>query len=172
MHQQVANGCETRAWHDPRRRGPNRLDARRRRLLKGISQGMTIAEAGAQAGYVHRQAAHRAFKSIQLWLPQALEGAGYPVDKMLTELVEKLRDQMEAKKTRFFKYKGVVTDVREVPAHNIQLRAITELFKLLGLYPGKEDASAYPECAMIPINVIVAGPANSAGSDISNANSK
>jgi len=73
------------------KRGPNRLDARRRRLLTGINRGMTISEAGKHAGYVHRQAAHRAFRSIQLWIPQALEGAGYSVDKVLTELFEKLR---------------------------------------------------------------------------------
>jgi hypothetical protein len=137
MHHPVASG-HNRSSLDWRiidgRRGPNRLDARRRRLLKGISQGMTIAESGAHAGYVHRQAAHRAFKSTQLWLPQAIEGAGYPVDKMLTELVEKLRAQMEAKEIRYFKYRGVVTEIHEDPANNIQLRAARELAKLLGLY--------------------------------------
>lgn len=144
MRHQVASGhCRSSSdWRITHgRRGPNRLDARRRRLLRGISRGMTITEAGVRAGYVHRQAAHRAFKSIQLWIPQALEGAGYSVDEMLTELIEKVREQMEAKKTRFFKYRGVVTDVREAPAHNIQLRAVTELFKLLGLYPRSGDGA-------------------------------
>ena len=104
-----------------RKRRLKRLDTRRRRLLTGISRGMTISEAGKHAGYMHRQAAHRAFSSIQLWIPQALEGAGYPVDKLLTELVEKLHDPMEAKKIRFFKYRDVVTEIREVEAHNVQL---------------------------------------------------
>src|ERR1035438_289842 len=114
-----------------RKRRLRRLDVRRRNLIKGISQGMSIADAGAHAGYKHRQAAHRAFRSIQLWVPQALEDAGYPVDKVLTELVEKLHDQMEAKKIRFFKYRGVVTEIREVEAHSVQLRAARELAKLL-----------------------------------------
>jgi hypothetical protein len=31
----------------------------------------------------HRQAAHRAFRSIRLWIPQALEGTGYSADKLI-----------------------------------------------------------------------------------------
>jgi len=96
---------------------------------------MTISEAGKHAGYVHRQAAHRAFRSIQLWIPQALEGAGYSVDKVLTELFEKLHSQLEAKETKFFKHRGVVRETREVEAHRVQLRAACELAKLLGLFP-------------------------------------
>jgi AraC-like DNA-binding protein len=118
-----------------RKRGPNRLDARRRRLLQGISQGMTIAEAGKLAGYAHRQAAHRAFRSIQVHLPEALENAGYSVDNVLTEIYQNLRAQMmEATKIRFFKYKGVVREIREVPAHKVQLRAAVALCRLLGLF--------------------------------------
>jgi len=125
---ELATGCALHNSPDQgmpeRRRGPNRLDARRRRLLKGVARGMTIADAGTYAGYKHRQAAHRAFHSIQLWPLQALEGAGYNVDKMLTELVEKLRDQTKAKRVLFFKHRGVVTDIRVVEAHDIQLRAL------------------------------------------------
>lgn len=68
---------------------------------------------------------------------------GYSVDKVLTELFDKLRDQMEAKKTRFFKYRGVVTEIREVEAHDIQLRAAVELCKLMGLYP--QEGPSTPE---------------------------
>jgi hypothetical protein len=118
-----------------RKRRLRRLDARRRRLIKGVSQGMTIAEAGTFAGYRHRQAAHRAFRSIQLQIPEALECTGYPVDEMLTELVEVLFSQLEATKTKVLKYKGVVTDIKEFADHRVQLRAAVELSKLLGLYP-------------------------------------
>ena len=90
MQRQITNGYGTRRSSDRgfvhNRRAPRCLDARRRRLIKGVSRGMTVAEAGAQAGYKHRQAAHRAFKSIQLQVPEALECTGYPVGEMLTQL--------------------------------------------------------------------------------------
>jgi hypothetical protein len=136
--------------HEPgiviRRRGLGRLDARRRRLIKGISQGMNIAEAGTYAGYKHRQAAHRAFRSIQLRLPEALERAGYSVDQVLTEVYGKLREKMEAKETRFFHYRGIVLETREVDDHRIQLRAAVEILKMLGLFSKDScgDADDYP----------------------------
>jgi hypothetical protein len=117
-----------------RRRGLRRLDARRRRLINGIGQGMTITEAGTFAGYKHRQAAHRAFRSIQLQLPEALERAGYSVDQVLTEVFEKLREKLEAKETKFFQYRGIVLETREVEDHWIQLRAAVEICKMLGLF--------------------------------------
>jgi hypothetical protein len=126
----------------PPRSGLRRLDARRRKLIKGISKGMNISEAGAFAGYKHRQAAHRAFRSIQLRLPRALERAGYSVDQVLTEVFEKLHAQLDAKKTRFFHYRGVVLETREVEDHRIQLRAVVEICKILGFYP-RASNSAY-----------------------------
>jgi AraC-like DNA-binding protein len=129
-----------------RKRGLRRLDTRRRNLIKGISQGMTITEAGTYAGYKHRQAAHRAFRSIQLQLPEALERAGYSVDQVLTEVFEKLHGKLEAKKTRFFKYRGIVLETREVEDHRIQLRAAVEICKMLGLFSkdSYDDADEYP----------------------------
>jgi hypothetical protein len=139
MHHQIANNYGLHNSSDRgflhRRRSRVRLDARKRRLIKGVSQGMTIAEAGTFAGYTHRQAAHRAFRSIQLQIPEALECTGYPVDKMLTKLVEVLFSQLEATKTRILKYQGVVTDTKEFADHRIQLRAAIELSKLFGRYP-------------------------------------
>lgn len=129
-----------------RKRGLRRLDARRRNLVKGIGQGMTITEAGTFAGYKHRQAAHRAFRSIQLQLPEALERAGYSVDQVLTEVFERLREKLEAKKTMFFQYRGIVLETREVDDHRIQLRAAVEILKMLGLFSKDSygDTDDYP----------------------------
>jgi hypothetical protein len=144
--QRFANTHAMRGLRESRmvfhRSGLRRLDARRRKLIKGISQGMNITEAGTYAGYKHRQAAHRAFRSIQLRLPKALERAGYSVDQVLTEVFEKLHAQLEAKKTRFFHYHGVVLETREVEDHRMQLRAVVEICKMLGFYPGASN-SAY-----------------------------
>jgi hypothetical protein len=107
---------------------------------------LTITEAGTFAGYKHRQAAHRAFRSIQLQLPEALERAGYSVDQVLTEVFEKLREKLEAKKTKFFQYRGIVLETREVEDHRIQLRAAVEILKMLGLFSKDSygDADDYP----------------------------
>jgi hypothetical protein len=147
--QRLANAHAVRGSPEPRivirTSGLRRLDARRRKLIKGISQGMNIAEAGIYAGYKHRQAAHRAFRSIQLRLPQTLEKAGYSVDQVLTEVFEKLHAQLDAKKTRFFHYRGIVLETREVEDHRMQLRAVVEICKILGFYPGASNSACESE---------------------------
>ena len=49
-------------------------------------------------------------------------------------VVKALKAQMEATKMVYFRYKGIVTDVREVPDHATQLRAAEELMKIMGLW--------------------------------------
>lgn len=115
-------------------RKPNGLDARRRRLLEGVSQGMSIAEAGRNAGYAYRQSAHRAFESIALRFPEALAAVVNPgEDCSVVRIFEKLRNLQDAKKLTIFKYRGVITEIHEDEAHDIQLRAAEEIFKLMGL---------------------------------------
>jgi hypothetical protein len=50
-------------------------------------------------------------------------------------VVMTLKKQLRARKKVYFRYKGVVTDVREVRDHMTQLRALVELIKVMGLYP-------------------------------------
>jgi hypothetical protein len=95
---------------------------------------MSIAEAGRNAAYFHRQAAHRAFKSIALGFPEVLEAAVSPNgDCSVIGIVEKLCDLLDAKKITVFKYRGVGTDICEDEAHDIQLRAAEQVFKLMGV---------------------------------------
>ena len=125
-----------------RRKRPRPLDARRRKLIEGVGQGMTVTEAGVHAGYKHKQAAHRAFKSVQAHLPEVLERAGYSVDELLIPLLSNLVEKLDAKETKYFAYRGVVMETWEIENHDIQLRAAVELCKILGLYPGKRG----PRC--------------------------
>jgi hypothetical protein len=41
---------------------------------------------------------------------------------------------MEARKKLYFRHKGIVTEVREVPDHATQLRAAEVLCKIMGLW--------------------------------------
>ena|ERR1700678_2229139 len=50
-------------------------------------------------------------------------------------VIKLLAKQMNATKTLYFSYRGVITDSRTVPDHATQLRALHELAKLQGLYP-------------------------------------
>jgi hypothetical protein len=52
----------------------------------------------------------------------------------IDEVLQALKKQTQATKTLYFRYKGVVKDVREVPDHAAQLRALDALAKIMGLY--------------------------------------
>jgi hypothetical protein len=65
-------------------------------------------------------------------LPESAEDKAI-VTKLETVLIA-LKKQTQAKKKVYFRYKGIVTDMREVPDHATQLRAAEELMKIMGLY--------------------------------------
>jgi hypothetical protein len=50
-------------------------------------------------------------------------------------VLKALMKQLRARKKLYFRHKGVVKDVREVPDHATHLRALDELAKIVGLYP-------------------------------------
>lgn len=52
----------------------------------------------------------------------------------LETVLTALKEQMQAKKTVYIRYKGIVTEVYEDPDHATQLRAAEELMKIMGLY--------------------------------------
>lgn len=52
----------------------------------------------------------------------------------ICEVLQALKKQMQATKTLYFRYKGVVKDFRVVPDHAAQLRALDAFAKILGLY--------------------------------------
>jgi hypothetical protein len=108
------------------------LNEKRRKLLEGISEGMNVSEAGRVAGYGTPQSSHRAMNLIRASTPELLAKIGLPAEKLLRDTFLK---ELEAAETVFFSHQGVVMESREVPAHDIRLRAGIELAKMHGLYP-------------------------------------
>ena len=65
--------------------------------------------------------------------------AGDVGSEEITKVIQALAKQKDATKTIYFHHRGVVTDSRTVPDHDIQLRALNEVCKLLDLYPKPGD---------------------------------
>jgi hypothetical protein len=63
--------------------------------------------------------------------PERVAGSASTTE--VVNVVKALKVQMEARKKLYFRHKGVVTDVREVPDHATQLRAAEALCKIMGL---------------------------------------
>jgi hypothetical protein len=108
------------------------LNEKRRKLLEGVSSGMNVSEAGRAAGYGTPQSSHRAMNLIRVNTPELLTNIGLPAEKLLRDTFLK---ELEATETVYFSFQGVVMESREVPAHDIRLRAGIELAKMHGLYP-------------------------------------
>lgn len=90
-----------------------------------------MSEAGAKAGYAHRQDSHKALKSIRAKAPEILERLGMTVEHVADKC---LRPLLTAEETKFFADKGVVIDSRTVAAYDIRARAIDLWAKLMGAY--------------------------------------
>lgn len=108
------------------------LNEKRRKLLKGISGGMNVSEAGRAAGYGTAQSSHRAMNLIRASTPELLTEIGLPAEKLLRDTFLK---ELEATEIVFFSHQGIVIETREVIAHDIRLRTAIELAKMHGLYP-------------------------------------
>jgi hypothetical protein len=136
------------------------LNEKRRKLLKGISGGMNVSEAGRSAGYGTAQSSHRAMNLIRASTPELLIEIGLPAEKLLKGTFLK---ELEATETVFFSHQGIVLESREVIAHDIRLRTAIELAKMHGLYPktnghNGEDADS-GEGTIININLGFLDPA-------------
>jgi hypothetical protein len=66
-------------------------------------------------------------------LPERAEEDSVIITRLETVLTA-LKRQMQAKKKVYIRYKGIVTEVHEVPDHATQLRACDEMMKIMGLY--------------------------------------
>jgi hypothetical protein len=126
----------------PKKRKPV-INAKRAKLLKEIQkqvrQGRTpnISEAGRNAGFNHASSAHQSLRRLGIDLPDMLEKAGLGVQTIL----KGFKESEQATETRFFQHNGIVMEEREVIAHDIRLRARTEVAKFHNLYPQREDGS-------------------------------
>lgn len=114
------------------------MNKKRSRLLQGIADGLSTAEAGRRAGFGTRQAAYKSLKLIRLNLPELLDKADLGVYKLLSGFKESL----EATETKFFLSKtGQLIETPPRIAHGIRLKARIELAKWHGFYPESYDAS-------------------------------
>jgi hypothetical protein len=103
------------------------------KMLEGVVQGLSKAEAGRRAGYAHPQSSFRAYERLKLEIPARLDALGCPVDKVLKMIIEEL----DAEETKLGWYKGELKQAVNVPAHDIQLRAAEMILELCNAFPGR-----------------------------------
>jgi hypothetical protein len=103
------------------------------KMLEGVVQGLSLAEAGRRAGYAHPQSSFRAYERLKLEIPGRFEALGGPVDKVLKKVISKL----EAQESKIGWYKGEIIQVVNVENHDIQLRAADMYLDLCNAFPGR-----------------------------------
>jgi hypothetical protein len=140
----------------PKKRKPV-INAKRAKLLKEIQkqarQGRTpnISEAGRNAGFACPQAAHQSLKRAGIDITAMLEKAGLGVETIF----KGFKESEQATETKFFAHNGIVFDTREVIAHDIRLRARTEVARLHNLYPQRDNGSVNAPTANQVFNINV-----------------
>jgi hypothetical protein len=107
-----------------------KLNPQRQRLLKAITQGNNIGEAGRMAGYAHAQSANRAIREMRPLILEAMAKYGWDIDRFARHQVALL----EAKKTIFAQREGIFTDKRTVADNATRLAAQEQCLKMLGVY--------------------------------------
>jgi hypothetical protein len=96
------------------------------KMLEGVVQGLSKAEAGRRAGYAHPQSSFRAYERLKLEIPGRLNALGCPIDRVLKKVISKL----DAQETEIGWFKGGLKQAVNVVAHDIQLGAADVLLKL------------------------------------------
>jgi len=115
------------------KRGKRGLTLKQAKLAKALPTSDSVSEAGRTAGYGTAQSAHRALGTIREKMPDVLERHGLTPDFA----AEKCLSLMNAKETKFFANQGIVLDMKEVEALDIQLRALDAWAKMYGAF--RED---------------------------------
>lgn len=106
-------------------------------IASGVTDGLSIAEAGRQAGIPDRRNAWDLYKTARERIGAQMDFWG--VDERA--IILKIRAKMSAQETKFFQKDGVVTDTREVEAHDIQLRATALAADLRGMTDVPSDGA-------------------------------
>ena len=122
-----------------------KLTRKQAKLVVGLAQGKSGAQAARDAGYAAdsaRQAAYQTRKAIEGRAREALDAKGYTFDQIIDIYLHPL---LEAKETKFFPWrKGrgrnakQIIDKREVEALGTRCFAVDALFKLRGDYAPKQ----------------------------------
>jgi len=101
------------------------------KMLAGVAQGLSLAEAGRRAGYAHTSTSYKAFQRLKLLIPKRLDALGCPVDKVLMTVISKLG----AMETKMGWHKGKLIDAVNVVDHDTQLRAADMILELCNATP-------------------------------------
>lgn len=120
-------------------------------LVLALGDGKTLREAAEIAGYASAQSAWNALKSIRKDAPMILD----MMNLSLPRAFRKLGDQLEAKETKFFQEKGIVTDQRDVQAHEIQQNAAIQIARLHNAYPSRSEEGNAGTQVLNKITVII-----------------
>ena len=130
-------GAQTRYRRQPRRRPRNRyrktsdvwsrLNPRQRKYVEGVISGKTKFAAALETGYSRASAENAGHiiegpdvrKAFEAICQQAIS---------IELLASRVREGLDAMQTRFFDYKGVITDQRQVIAWDTKRRTINRLF--------------------------------------------
>jgi hypothetical protein len=130
-----------------------RLNPRQANLIKELSKGKTLGQAGIAAGYTKkhpRQAAHQALEGIRKTMPQVLEAAGF-TDEVLIDRY--LRPLMNAHETVFAKFEGKITDSRKVIAWGPRKDGLDLAFRLKGSYAASTEEGRGPSVQVVIVDV-------------------
>jgi hypothetical protein len=88
-----------------------RSHARDRKIVKGVVEGKSLAEIGAEVG-ISKQRVHQLLRSLQPAIQEALKRVDYDLDKSLTRVIHMTNATMTEE--HFVAYKGIITDYRVV----------------------------------------------------------
>ena len=95
--------------------------------------------------------------SVERWRAHAFAGLEIPPD-LLQHTIQKLREKLDAKTTKFFAHQGEVVQQVNVEDHSTQLTAIDTVLSMAGAYVKESDKRpATPAVAIIvdPISGVV-----------------
>lgn len=121
------------------------LNKKQRLVFISMLNGMNNTQACREAGYKSAGAT----RTIKKRIPDLMQRCGLS-DKIL---LEKLKEKLDAKETKFFQMNGQVTETREVVAHGIQMQALDMSFKLRGAYIKPEEDRSNQEINVQIVNV-------------------
>lgn len=72
--------------------------------------------------------------------------------ELVNEALRTVANKLRAKETKFFAFKGVVRDVREVDDHGTQLTAADQIFSLSGLYARERENPLAPPQVVLEVD--------------------
>ena len=133
----------------------SRLNAGQQRLLKELTKGGRIQDAGRRAGYASPQSTSQALANVREKAPEILNRINLGLDVSLKRYLKPL---LEAKETVFFQNQGIVTDQREVACLDIRMRATENLLKIHGAYPRGTNGNTDGSGVEVNVNIGALGP--------------